>query len=218
MDVRPQTTQSAIQQSPRRWLALLSLVPAVLAVGLDGTILSVALPTLGTALDASTGQLQWFVTSYALAFAAAMIPAGMLGDRWGRKRVLLSALLVVLRAFSVSRNFLSRLTGARPAPAPRDRTRFSPALLARFSGLLLPGFVNLRTAAPLSVPTARGDPGYNCRPEDAQKPLPTGRAERPMRSKRELGPPWLCERCSMPSSSGPPRLGEPRWSRPPTST
>lgn len=94
MDVRPQTTQSAIQQSPRRWLALLSLVPAVLAVGLDGTILSVALPTLGTALDASTGQLQWFVTSYALAFAAAMIPAGMLGDRWGRKRVLLSALLV----------------------------------------------------------------------------------------------------------------------------
>lgn len=83
-----------IQDSPRRWWALLSLVPAVLAVGLDGTILSVALPTLGKELDASTGQLQWFVIAYTLAFAAAMIPAGMLGDRWGRKRVLLLALAV----------------------------------------------------------------------------------------------------------------------------
>ena len=83
-----------IQDSPRRWWALLSLVPAVLAVGLDGTILSVALPTLGTELGASIGQLQWFVVAYTLAFAAAMIPAGMLGDRWGRKRVLLVAPLV----------------------------------------------------------------------------------------------------------------------------
>jgi len=83
-----------IRTSPRRWWALLSLVPAVLAVGLDGTILSVALPTLGSELDATTGQLQWFLTGYTLAFAAAMIPAGNLGDRFGRKRVLLAALVV----------------------------------------------------------------------------------------------------------------------------
>jgi EmrB/QacA subfamily drug resistance transporter len=83
-----------LHSSPRRWWALLSLVPAVLAVGLDGTILSVALPTLGGALGAGTGQLQWFVTAYTLAFAAAMIPAGNLGDRLGRKRVLLGALVV----------------------------------------------------------------------------------------------------------------------------
>ncbi len=83
-----------IRTSPRRWWALLSLVPAVLAVGLDGTILSVALPTLGRELDAGTGQLQWFLTGYTLAFAAAMIPAGSLGDRFGRKRVLLVALAV----------------------------------------------------------------------------------------------------------------------------
>ncbi len=80
--------------SPRRWWALLSLVPAALAVSLDATVLSVALPTLGDRLHASTGQLQWFVIAYSLAFAAAMIPAGMLGDRWGRKRVLLAALVV----------------------------------------------------------------------------------------------------------------------------
>lgn len=83
-----------LRTSSRRWWALLSLVPAVLAVGLDGTILSVALPTLGKELDASTGQLQWFLTAYTLAFAAAMIPAGNLGDRLGRKRVLLAALVV----------------------------------------------------------------------------------------------------------------------------
>lgn len=78
----------------RRWWALFALVPAVLAVGLDATVLSVALPTLADALDASTGQLQWFVVAYSLVFAAAMVPAGMLGDRLGRKRVLLAALAV----------------------------------------------------------------------------------------------------------------------------
>ena len=83
-----------MRTSTRRWWALLSLVPAVLAVGLDGTILSVALPTLGHELDASTDQLQWFLIGYTLAFAAAMIPAGNLGDRFGRKRILLSALVV----------------------------------------------------------------------------------------------------------------------------
>jgi MFS family permease len=78
----------------RRWWALLALVPAVLAVALDGTILSVALPTLSRSLHASTDQLQWFVVSYSLVFAAAMIPGGMLGDRYGRKRLLLIALVV----------------------------------------------------------------------------------------------------------------------------
>jgi MFS transporter, DHA2 family, multidrug resistance protein len=77
-----------------RWWALGSLALAVLAVGLDGTILSVALPTLGQSLDASTGQLQWFVAAYTLVFAAALVPGGMLGDRYGRKRMLLLSLVV----------------------------------------------------------------------------------------------------------------------------
>jgi MFS transporter, DHA2 family, multidrug resistance protein len=78
----------------RRWWALGSLALAVLAVGLDATILSVALPTLGQSLDASTGQLQWFVAAYTLVFAAALVPGGMLGDRYGRKRMLLLSLVV----------------------------------------------------------------------------------------------------------------------------
>jgi EmrB/QacA subfamily drug resistance transporter len=78
----------------RRWWALGSLALAVLAVGLDGTILSVALPTLGRSLDASTGQLQWFVAAYTLVFAAALVPGGMLGDRYGRKKMLLVSLVI----------------------------------------------------------------------------------------------------------------------------
>ncbi|HET9655619.1 MAG TPA: DHA2 family efflux MFS transporter permease subunit [Kineosporiaceae bacterium] len=78
----------------RRWWALFALVPAVLAVGLDATVLSVALPTLAADLHASTDQLQWFVVAYTLVFAAAMVPAGLLGDRFGRRRLLLAALAV----------------------------------------------------------------------------------------------------------------------------
>jgi len=76
----------------RRWWALGALVLAVLAVGLDGTILSVALPTLATDLHASTADLQWFVSAYTLVLAAALLPAGLLGDRYGRKKILLGAL------------------------------------------------------------------------------------------------------------------------------
>jgi DHA2 family multidrug resistance protein-like MFS transporter len=78
----------------QRWWALGGITLAIVAVGLDGTVLNVALPTLSSALHASESQLQWFVAAYTLALAAAMLPAGLLGDRHGRKRVMLSALVV----------------------------------------------------------------------------------------------------------------------------
>lgn len=65
---------------------------AVLAVGLDGTVLSVALPTLSRALHASESDLQWFSSGYFLVLAAAMLPAGLLGDRYGHKKVLVISL------------------------------------------------------------------------------------------------------------------------------
>ncbi len=94
----------------RRWWALGGITLAVLAAGLDATVLSLALPTLTTALHASESQLQWFVTSYTLALAVAMLPAGLLGDRFGRKRVMLGSLLAfgagsVACAFSPSPEF-----------------------------------------------------------------------------------------------------------------
>jgi DHA2 family multidrug resistance protein-like MFS transporter len=78
----------------RRWWTLVALVPATLALGLDATVLSVALPTLASKLQATTGQLQWFFAAYTLVFGAAMVPGGMLGDRYGRKKALLVALTI----------------------------------------------------------------------------------------------------------------------------
>ncbi len=78
----------------RKWWALGALALATLAVGLDGTVLSVALPTLANALHASEADLQWFSSGYLLVLAAAMLPVGLLGDRFGRKKVLLVALLL----------------------------------------------------------------------------------------------------------------------------
>lgn len=83
---------TSIRSSPRRWWALGALSLAVLAVGVDGTVLSVALPTLAHALHASESNLQWFTSGYLLVLAAAMLPASMLGDRYGRKKVMLGAL------------------------------------------------------------------------------------------------------------------------------
>jgi MFS transporter, DHA2 family, multidrug resistance protein len=81
-------------QGSRKWWALIALTLSVLAVGLDGTILSVALPTLASKLNASESDLQWFSSGYLLVLAAAMLPMGLLGDRFGRKKVLAVALLL----------------------------------------------------------------------------------------------------------------------------
>ncbi|WP_107654303.1 DHA2 family efflux MFS transporter permease subunit [Nocardia suismassiliense] len=80
--------------STRRWLALGALSVAMLTIGLDVTVLTVALPTLAVDLNANTAALQWFSSAYTLALAGVMLPAGALGDRYGRKKFLLVALLV----------------------------------------------------------------------------------------------------------------------------
>ncbi len=76
------------------WGALVALALAVLVVGLDATILNVALPTLAADLHADTSELQWIINAYILALAGMMLPAGVLGDRYGRKRTLLTGLTV----------------------------------------------------------------------------------------------------------------------------
>jgi EmrB/QacA subfamily drug resistance transporter len=78
----------------KRWWALAALAVAMLTVGLDSTVLTVALPTLARDLHASTSQLQWFSSAYTLVLAAVLLPAGALGDRVGRKRLLLAGLAV----------------------------------------------------------------------------------------------------------------------------
>jgi DHA2 family multidrug resistance protein-like MFS transporter len=89
------TVSVALQPAgTRKWWALGALSLGVLAVGLDATVLSVALPTLAVSLHASTTDLQWFMSSYTLAVTVALLPGGLLGDRFGRKRVLMIALAV----------------------------------------------------------------------------------------------------------------------------
>ncbi|WP_237566477.1 MFS transporter [Paenibacillus sp. EZ-K15] len=83
-----------IDQGNRRWWVLGALAVGILAVGLDMTILNLALPVLATDLHATNGDLQWFADAYNLIFAAMLLPAGLLGDRLGRKRMLLMGLLV----------------------------------------------------------------------------------------------------------------------------
>lgn len=83
-----------MNSSARRWWTIAALVPAVLAGGLDVIVLNLALPTLASELGATGTDLQWFVAAYSLAFAAALLPGGMLGDRFGRKRLLLIGLAI----------------------------------------------------------------------------------------------------------------------------
>jgi EmrB/QacA subfamily drug resistance transporter len=79
-----------------RWLALIGLTISVLVIGFDTTILNVALPTLAAETGASAGELQWIVDSYAVVYAAAMLPAGFLGDRFGRRKLLITGLVIFL--------------------------------------------------------------------------------------------------------------------------
>jgi DHA2 family multidrug resistance protein-like MFS transporter len=81
-------------EGSRRWWALGALSLAVLAVALPATILSVALPTLAKELDANAAELQWFVSAFTLVLAAGVLPGGLLGDRYGRKKMLLVALSI----------------------------------------------------------------------------------------------------------------------------
>jgi MFS family permease len=72
----------------RRWKTLGVLALSLLIIGLDNTILNVALPTLQETFDASPSTLQWMVDSYLLVFAGLLLVFGTLGDRLGRKLAL----------------------------------------------------------------------------------------------------------------------------------
>jgi EmrB/QacA subfamily drug resistance transporter len=77
---------------PRRRQILLVLCLSLLVVVIDNTILNTALPTLARVLHAGTSSLQWITDAYTLCFAALLIPAGALGDRYGRRISLLAGL------------------------------------------------------------------------------------------------------------------------------
>jgi EmrB/QacA subfamily drug resistance transporter len=87
---------------PRRWWTLIVLCLSLLVIGIDNTILNVALPTLVRDLNASTSQLQWIVDAYTLVFAGFLLTGGSLGDRFGRKHALNIGLVLFASASAVA--------------------------------------------------------------------------------------------------------------------
>ncbi|MBL1114315.1 MFS transporter [Streptomyces sp. 110] len=79
---------------PRRWAILVALCAALLVIVIDNTVLHVAVPAIGDAFDASTDQLQAVIDAYVVVFAGLLITAGVLSDRYGRRRTLVVGLLV----------------------------------------------------------------------------------------------------------------------------
>ncbi|MEV0117751.1 MFS transporter [Streptomyces sp. NPDC050844] len=82
----------------RRWAILGALMLSLLIVVLDNSILNVAIKTISTpaptGLGATQGDLEWAINSYTLVFAGLLFTAGLLGDRIGRKKVLIAGLAV----------------------------------------------------------------------------------------------------------------------------
>ena len=78
----------------RNPLILISLLLAAFVINLDTTIVNVALPTLVRELHASDWQLQWVVDAFNVVFAASVLAAGSLSDRFGRRGMLLAGLSV----------------------------------------------------------------------------------------------------------------------------
>jgi EmrB/QacA subfamily drug resistance transporter len=75
-------------------IVLLTLCFALFMAMLDNTVVNVALPTLSRKLGAGVSGLQWIVDGYALAFGSLLLTGGIIGDRFGRKRMFLGGLAV----------------------------------------------------------------------------------------------------------------------------
>ncbi|MEV7602628.1 MFS transporter [Kitasatospora sp. NPDC089797] len=95
------------QDDPRRWTVLAVLSGSLLIISMDTTILNVAFPSIVEDLRPGAVEQLWIVDSYALALSGLLITAGALGDRWGRKRLLLVgfgifALASLLAVFAVA--------------------------------------------------------------------------------------------------------------------
>jgi EmrB/QacA subfamily drug resistance transporter len=83
------TATGAPEAVQRRSIALATLCTVLFLTFLDTTIVSVALASIQTTLGAGVSSLQWVVGAYALTFASAMLIFGMIGDQFGRKKVML---------------------------------------------------------------------------------------------------------------------------------
>jgi EmrB/QacA subfamily drug resistance transporter len=108
-----------------RWTILAVVSLAVFVTLLDGTIVNIALPSLITELSASTRQLQWIVDAYLLVFTGLLLAGGGLGDKFGRKKVLIVGLVL----FGATSAFAGSVDSANALIAGRALMGIGAALI-----------------------------------------------------------------------------------------
>ena len=84
----------ASEARDKRWIALILLCSAQFVVVLDASIVNVALPTIGEALDFTESSLPWVVNAYVLTFGGFLLLGGRLADLLGRRRVFMGGLIL----------------------------------------------------------------------------------------------------------------------------
>jgi EmrB/QacA subfamily drug resistance transporter len=92
MEAVASAMRDRVEPYPRRWLTAVVMIGAATMDLIDLTIVNVALPTIRTDLGASGTQLEWVISAYMLAFAAALIVSGSFGDLLGRKRMFVAGI------------------------------------------------------------------------------------------------------------------------------
>ncbi|HEV8238662.1 MAG TPA: DHA2 family efflux MFS transporter permease subunit [Thermoanaerobaculia bacterium] len=138
----------------RRWQVLLVTAVAVFMSFLDVTIVNIAFPDIRASFPGSSlNQLSWILNAYSIVFAAALVPAGRLADRFGRRRFFFLGTFVFLAASAVcgAAGSVDVLIGARTMQA-LGGAMLVPASL----GLLLPEFPLERRATATALWGATG--------------------------------------------------------------
>lgn len=133
----------APRQYDRRWMTLAVLCLSLVVIGVDNTILNVAIPTLSEQLNATMSQLQWIVDGYTLVFAGLLLTAGSLGDRFGRRGALSAGLMVFA--------FGSGLSAMATTP---NQLTASRALMGVGAALIMPATLSIVTNV-FTVPAER---------------------------------------------------------------
>ncbi|GAA2128026.1 MFS transporter [Glycomyces algeriensis] len=137
-DTRSEPTPAEVEDQghPRRWAILGVLVISLIVVVLDNTVLNVAMKTLAApapeGVGASQSDLAWMINSYTLVFAGLLFASGIIGDRLGRKRMLLAGLAV----FGVA----SLLSAYSTTP---DQLIWYRALMGAGAAIMMPSTLSL---------------------------------------------------------------------------
>ena len=139
MSAQPGASPAAPSTSRRRWAILLVLAGSQMLVQLDATIINTALPAIKRAFEMSESQSLWVADAYMVIFGGLLLLAGALGDRFGRRKMLIVGMTIFVAAsiavaFSPDANFMiigrglqgSRRRACHPPDALHPHCRLPP--------------------------------------------------------------------------------------------